>query len=463
MAVNKGSVELFEGTIKLLRLWGWGPNLVEQSGWKTRSNNHKMPLLQSTVMVHHTGGTNTPTSYLIKPGDRPELGILANIHITKDKIVILAAGPASHAGSGTKSNWTKTSQGKASLTSNMIPSKPDDNWSANRYSVGIEVNGAGGASEWSSWTKRAVLAVVTAFQIAGKWGSNPKVLAHKEFTYRKPGDPYMNMGNFRNKVKNATKIGSVPMTSTDKETLPIIIVAGSANTAQDTLHHKYKRRLDEAIKLLQKNSAYKILVTGGIKAGHKKSEAYLAEQYLIAQGINSSRILVENKSGSTSGNFTYGLPIAYNKGYRSVIIVSDFSHMRRCLAFCYAASKKKGLGFAINGTAWYKDSSTQDATVSQATSQTKAVWSGMTNFIVESLDYTHKISNKKPVNVVIPQTIRKGSTGANVKKLQGLLKNLVADGIFGNITEAAVKAYQKSKGLVADGIVGPKTWTELLS
>ena len=97
MAVNKGSVELFEGTIKLLRLWGWGPNLVEQSGWKTRSNNHKMPLLQSTVMVHHTGGTNTPTSYLIKPGDRPELGILANIHITKDKIVILAAGPASHA------------------------------------------------------------------------------------------------------------------------------------------------------------------------------------------------------------------------------------------------------------------------------------------------------------------------------------------------------------------------------
>ncbi len=157
------------------------------------------------------------------------------------------------------------------------------------------------------------------------------------------------------------------------------------------------------------------------------------------------------------------MPIAYNKGYRSVIIVSDFSHMRRCLAFCYAASKKKGLGFAINGTAWYKDSSTQDATVSQATSQTKAVWSGMTNFIVESLDYTHKISNKKPVNVVIPQTIRKGSTGANVKKLQGLLKNLVADGIFGNITEAAVKAYQKSKGLVADGIVGPKTWTELLT
>ncbi|WP_197071991.1 peptidoglycan-binding domain-containing protein, partial [Geobacillus kaustophilus] len=31
----------------------------------------------------------------------------------------------------------------------------------------------------------------------------------------------------------------------------------------------------------------------------------------------------------------------------------------------------------------------------------------------------------------------------------------------GKQTEAAVKAYQKRKGLVADGIVGPKTWNML--
>jgi peptidoglycan hydrolase-like protein with peptidoglycan-binding domain len=39
---------------------------------------------------------------------------------------------------------------------------------------------------------------------------------------------------------------------------------------------------------------------------------------------------------------------------------------------------------------------------------------------------------------------------------------LVVDGIFGRLTEAAVKAFQKSRGLVVDGIVGPLTWSKLL-
>lgn len=37
----------------------------------------------------------------------------------------------------------------------------------------------------------------------------------------------------------------------------------------------------------------------------------------------------------------------------------------------------------------------------------------------------------------------------------------IIDGIWGRRTEAAVRAYQQSEGLVADGIVGPKTWKAL--
>jgi peptidoglycan hydrolase-like protein with peptidoglycan-binding domain len=37
------------------------------------------------------------------------------------------------------------------------------------------------------------------------------------------------------------------------------------------------------------------------------------------------------------------------------------------------------------------------------------------------------------------------------------------DGIFGAKTERAVMAFQRAKGLEADGIVGPKTWTALSS
>ncbi len=54
-------------------------------------------------------------------------------------------------------------------------------------------------------------------------------------------------------------------------------------------------------------------------------------------------------------------------------------------------------------------------------------------------------------------TIRKGSRGNDVKHLQTYL-HLMADGIFGPLTEEAVKEFQKNHGLVADGIVGAKTW-----
>ena len=33
--------------------------------------------------------------------------------------------------------------------------------------------------------------------------------------------------------------------------------------------------------------------------------------------------------------------------------------------------------------------------------------------------------------------------------------------VFGPKTEAAVRAFQRQRGIVPDGIVGPKTWAEL--
>ena len=53
-----------------------------------------------------------------------------------------------------------------------------------------------------------------------------------------------------------------------------------------------------------------------------------------------------------------------------------------------------------------------------------------------------------------------------VRPLQQLLRargyTLDVDGIFGPNTEAAVKAFQDSKSLAVDGIVGPLTWPKLI-
>jgi hypothetical protein len=58
------------------------------------------------------------------------------------------------------------------------------------------------------------------------------------------------------------------------------------------------------------------------------------------------------------------------------------------------------------------------------------------------------------------QVLKKGSKGESVKTLQEFLK-VAVDGNFGPKTESAVKSYQKKNGLVADGIVGPKTWAHM--
>lgn len=61
--------------------------------------------------------------------------------------------------------------------------------------------------------------------------------------------------------------------------------------------------------------------------------------------------------------------------------------------------------------------------------------------------------------------LRNGSRGLAVRQLQTQLNGhgagLSADGDFGDITEAAVRAYQLKVGLVADGVVGSKTLAAL--
>jgi hypothetical protein len=59
-----------------------------------------------------------------------------------------------------------------------------------------------------------------------------------------------------------------------------------------------------------------------------------------------------------------------------------------------------------------------------------------------------------------------GSRGSAVQTLQSRLQALgfspgPIDGIFGSGTDAAVRAFQRSRGLSVDGVVGPQTWGAL--
>ena len=58
------------------------------------------------------------------------------------------------------------------------------------------------------------------------------------------------------------------------------------------------------------------------------------------------------------------------------------------------------------------------------------------------------------------ETTRNGSKGEWVKRLQGAL-GISADGVFGNQTESALKAWQDDHGLEVDGIAGRNTYRVL--
>ncbi|GEO24684.1 hypothetical protein AAC03nite_04690 [Alicyclobacillus acidoterrestris] len=68
----------------------------------------------------------------------------------------------------------------------------------------------------------------------------------------------------------------------------------------------------------------------------------------------------------------------------------------------------------------------------------------------------------------VEPTLQVGSTGPAVKTLQQDLKALgysvgAIDGEFGPSTLAAVKSFQTAHNLAADGVVGPATWSAILS
>lgn len=80
------------------------------------------------------------------------------------------------------------------------------------------------------------------------------------------------------------------------------------------------------------------------------------------------------------------------------------------------------------------------------------------------------IMTSSAVPLLIPQaepsgagrpTLRRGATGLLVEEVQRKVGVETPNGVFGPKTEARVREFQRTHGMVPDGIVGPKTWDAL--
>ncbi|WMJ90155.1 YdcF family protein [Anaerocolumna sp. MB42-C2] len=116
-----------------------------------------------------------------------------------------------------------------------------------------------------------------------------------------------------------------------------VIVLG-AQVKGTALSKALKNRLDTAHDYLVDNKNTKIIVSGGQGYGEDITEAKAMKEYLISKEINSSRILMEDKSTNTHENLLYSKELL-PKGCHGIVIVTNRFHVFRAVSI----AKKLGL------------------------------------------------------------------------------------------------------------------------
>lgn len=93
----------------------------------------------------------------------------------------------------------------------------------------------------------------------------------------------------------------------------------------------YQERINHGITLYNEGYVEKLIVTGGIGEDNEVSDANIAKQYAISQGVPDIDILTEDSSTITQENLENSKVIMEENGYDTAIIVSDPLHMRRSM------------------------------------------------------------------------------------------------------------------------------------
>lgn len=89
-----------------------------------------------------------------------------------------------------------------------------------------------------------------------------------------------------------------------------LMILGGDIIGADTPSPQLLERMKEAAIYLQENTSCMIVPCGGcFRLGQKKSEAQIIADYLLGQGIDRERIILEDKSTTTFENFLFAAEI----------------------------------------------------------------------------------------------------------------------------------------------------------
>lgn len=116
----------------------------------------------------------------------------------------------------------------------------------------------------------------------------------------------------------------------EKQSADTAIILG-AGTADGEISPVFRERIHHGIWLYQNGYVDTLIFTGGVGEGNIRSDAWVAGQYAIEQGVPAEHILLEEESVITQENIANAKKIMDENGYRTVIIVSDPLHMKRAM------------------------------------------------------------------------------------------------------------------------------------
>lgn len=107
---------------------------------------------------------------------------------------------------------------------------------------------------------------------------------------------------------------------------------------------RLKARLDAAVQLFRSGKCRYIIVSGGTgKEGY--DEAQVMKEYLVSQNIENIRIIMDNRGNNSYLTAQNSIRIAREKGWKSVIVVTQYFHISRTVMIC------KRAGFETVGSA----------------------------------------------------------------------------------------------------------------
>jgi len=88
-------------------------------------------------------------------------------------------------------------------------------------------------------------------------------------------------------------------------------------------------RINTAYKLLKENKDLKIIVSGGQGEYEDISEAQCMKETLVKKGIDSNRIIMEDKSTNTEENIKFSKEYVLKFNTNDIVIISDAFHQLR--------------------------------------------------------------------------------------------------------------------------------------